>query len=559
MRFRSQTSQFLVLVALGLALRLAGLLFKGTHDLDQLVLEWGAGVTQNGLGHTPIIIYGVLSYVFHGLAFFLAEPVPRFWWAPQKFFEILAEAGIFATIFHLLPTERRKAAIWFYWLNPFFILSGAWDGFWDAPHTLAALLAILIIRRSKNARAGWLGAGAVLAAGAMFKPQGLIYFIVPLVLYLIFDALARRRLAHLLWIGAGGLVTFGVAEVCLITIGGDPMAIPHSYLIGDIMPNLCNSCISIWRPVTRLLQTVLGQTGALYELRLPGPISLILDKLILVTTTILLAGFCLRVASIGAPFSRDGDARQVTLLKVLRAIGLVALLIAGLGLLHKSDPLMHPHLIFGRYSAGYAGILGILAVTGTILFGARSFVARQIDNVLSLMASNGSVNSQADGNGLSPYLSVYLVLMFGALVIPQLGTRAHISHTYGGLVLLIPLAVVNRSIWVPWITMVAVHFYGYLSSYGLGMATALPNRNISAYPDVAHQLVARIDPASYGGLLRFQGAAGQLLGKVFPQEPVLSFLSILQFICVIFVARELFANFGRIERLAVMATPSKTS
>ena len=433
MRFRSQTSQFLVLVALGLALRLAGLLFKGTHDLDQLVLEWGAGVTQNGLGHTPIIIYGVLSYVFHGLAFFLAEPVPRFWWAPQKFFEILAEAGIFATIFHLLPTERRKAAIWFYWLNPFFILSGAWDGFWDAPHTLAALLAILIIRRSKNARAGWLGAGAVLAAGAMFKPQGLIYFIVPLVLYLIFDALARRRLAHLLWIGAGGLVTFGVAEVCLITIGGDPMAIPHSYLIGDIMPNLCNSCISIWRPVTRLLQTVLGQTGALYELRLPGPISLILDKLILVTTTILLAGFCLRVASIGAPFSRDGDARQVTLLKVLRAIGLVALLIAGLGLLHKSDPLMHPHLIFGRYSAGYAGILGILAVTGTILFGARSFVARQIDNVLSLMASNGSVNSQADGNGLSPYLSVYLVLMFGALVIPQLGTRAHISHTYGGL------------------------------------------------------------------------------------------------------------------------------
>lgn len=558
-RSRSPSPQLLVLLLLGFALRLVGLLFKGTHDLDQLVLEWGASVTQNGLGHTPIVIYGILSYAFHGMGFFFAESVPRFWWAPQKFLELLAEAGILATLFQLLPRCRRQAAIWFYWLNPFFILSGGWDGFWDAPHTLTALLAVLVIRNRGSTRTGWLSAGALLAAGAMFKPQGLIYFILPLVLYLVFDALARRRLSYLVWLGAGGLATYLAAEVCLIMIGGHPMAIPRSYLIGDIMPNLCNSCISIWRPVTRMLQVLLRQPGALYELRLPGPTGQVLDKLILVMTIVLVARFCLRVASVGAPFSNDGRGRMVIVMKLLRATGLGALSIAALGLLHSSDPLMHAHLVAGRYSAGYAGILGILAMIGVVLVSAGQFLARQIERLLSLMASTRQTNGESDRDGLPPYLSVYLVFAFGALVVPQLGTRAHINHTYGGLVFLIPLAVVNRSLWMPWITMVGVHLYGYLSSYGLGIPTALPTRDISAYPQAAQQLVARIDPASYGVLLRFQGGAAQLLRGIFPQEPVLSILSVVQFVCVIFVVREFFGHLGRIERLAVEVASSSTS
>lgn len=540
------------LFALGLTLRLAGLLFKGTHDIDQLVLEWGASVAQNGIGQTPIVIYGFLSYVFHGFAFSLATLAPRFWWAPQKFLEIISEIGILLVLIKLLPRHRASSAIWFYWMNPFFILSGGWLGFWDGPYTLAGLIAILAMRDLPSDARRWFAVGAALAAGALFKPQALIYFIMPLGIYTLWTAALQRRLDRLLWLSAGGLAVFGVAETAYVLLGGGVTGIPRSYLIGDVMPNLCNSCISVWRPITRILQLALGQTGALYELRLPGFVSRVADRLILMSTIALVVVFGLRVASLGRLYAGEKNFEQSKTEAMLRTLGMIAIGAGVIGLFHASDPRMHAHLVVGRYSTGYlAMVSGIVAAGVVLLVGARS-ITTLIQRVMVVPGEIQPLRRDAP-NAEGAYLEVYLILAFGALVIPQLATRAHISHTYAGLVFLIPLAMVNRSIFWPWVTMTVVHFYGYLSTYGIGNSTALPDRDISSYPEAAHRLISSIDQNSFDPLFGFQAAIGNAIRLLMPQEPVLSVLSVIQFACVIVVISELYTRFGNADRLASSA------
>jgi hypothetical protein len=396
-----------------------------------------------------------MSYLFHGLSFSLAEVMPRFWWAPQKFFEVFAEIGIFVTLVRIIPTDRRNSVFWTFWLNPFFILSGAWLGFWDAPYTLTALLAILAVRAIQSERRSWFVAGILLGLGTLFKPQGLIYFVFPLLVYVTGELLWHRRSIPLTSVIAGGASVFGVAEVLVVLAGGSPLAIPRSYLIGDIMPNLCNSCISVWRPVTRALQLALHQSGPLYELRLPSNISRISDLLILAIAVLLLVAFALRVS-----------------------------------------------------------------------------IKR--DSLRGVKASRNRIPSNQDAALL------YMILAFGALVVPQIATRAHISHTYAALVLLIPLATVTRSVLIPWIAMISIHFYGYLSSYGIGAATALPLRDTSGYPAAARALIGGLDSSSHPHLLQFQERTNELILRSAPQEPFLSLLSVLQFVCVLYVVTGFF-------------------
>jgi hypothetical protein len=538
-----------LLVAIGLALRLAGLPFKGTHDLDQLVLEWGASVEQYGLAHTPIIIYGVLSYVFHGLAFWLAESVPRFWWAPQKLFEIGAELGIYFALKELVPPSREKTVIWLYWLNPFFILSGAWLGFWDGPYTLAGLLAVLAFRAIKREQTRWLAVGAILAAGAMFKPQGLIYFLVPVFLYASWNAVFSGRLSALSWLALGAFGSFGAAAAGIALLGGDPLAIPQSYLIGGIMPNLCNSCISIWRPITRILQVMLGQTGPLYDLRLPSTLYQMIDRLILLGTMILVTSFVAHVAKVTERNEPNEVNPTQRIGRLLRWTGMSAFAVGLIGLLHRSDAKYSPHLVAGLYSASYARILGAVFLVATLGIIAGPAISRYAANAfLRKHNIQGSIGARP-AYAVPEFLAIFLVLAFAALVIPQLATRAHISHTYAGLVMLVPLAAVQPRLRTAWMLMASIHFYGYASSYGIGASTALPNRDVSSYPQMAHTLVSRIDASSFPGIIRFQSTMNDWIHAVLPTEPWLSFLSLIQFCCVLYIVVALFRNTAWIRQL----------
>jgi len=263
--------------AAGLVLRILGLPFNGQHDLDEMVIDWGGGVRDYGLGHVILRFYGVFSYALFGAAFQLAEHVPRFWWAPYKLLDIAAEILVLITLRQLLPQGRRHWALVLYWINPWFVLHGAWQGFWDGPHTFLALLAAVCARRVRDERIGWMLVGVCLMSAGMFKPQGLFYFVVPVGLYALFRSIRNQSSA------AGGFA-LGVtlvllfATALLILKGGSLVAIPLGFLSATTaMPNLCNGCLSVWRPIAGTVLALMGQEGPTWALKLPRAVLNVLN------------------------------------------------------------------------------------------------------------------------------------------------------------------------------------------------------------------------------------------------------------------------------------------
>jgi hypothetical protein len=449
----------------GLGLRLPGLLFNGMpHDLDQMILQWGSSVRSLGLAAAFRDNYGMFSYALYGVAAGLAEYVPRFWWLPYKAMEVSAEAAVLFALCRLLPDGRSHVALFMYWLNPWFIVHGAWQGFWEGPHTLFVLLALLCLRQVRNNTYRWVLAGICLMTGAMFKPQGLIYFVGPVGLYLILQLLCKGRphlnQSPLIPFLAGLFMIVAVSTTLLVMRGADVLAIPKNYTTAiTVMPNLCNECINIWRPVTRVLQMISGQSGPTDTLRLPRLLYTPLQAVILSFT------------------------------------------------------------------------IGLIGVFSWMLLRARSQPFGEF------------LRRPADENGFASYLKVFMLLAFAGIVFPQLATRAHINHAYAGLVLLIPLAAANRPILVAWMAMTASHFYGHIATYQLGRSVIFSYNRYVDYSQ-SRVLISQIEAAMvthpYEALLNFQARINHFLVAYLPQEPLISLISAMQFVCLLVVIREMF-------------------
>ena len=430
------------LFVLGLVLRLSGLLFNGMHDLDQILFEWGSGVRVLGIARAFVENYGVFSYALYGLAVAMAEQAPRFWWAPYKLMEVSFEALVLAALYLVLPAGRKKFALILYWLNPWFILHGAWQGFWDGPHTLFALLAVLVLGKARQEKLGWVLVGLTLMTGAMFKPQGLVYFVIPVGIYLGLQWVRYRSLAFV-WFIVGGTLVGILATGFLVINGGGLWQIPRNYLTSaTVMPNLCNGCISIWRPITVVLYAMLGPQRFVEMLGPVAPLNSLLNVIFLCAAWALVAVFSWRI------------------------------------------PL---------------------------------------------------------AQGRPAYPGIFLILTFASLVMSQLGPRAHINHTYAGLVLLIPFAIASRRVLMPWVAMVAIHLYSHLAVYHLGRDMVLPEMYLDYAP--AQLLIAQVKAAlvtqAYSPLLQVQGSINQWLQR-WPVEPVITQLSVIQFVCVMIIVYELF-------------------
>jgi len=570
------------LFALGFVLRLPGLLVNGTLDLDEIIIKWGSGVREWGLARGFAENYGVFSYALYGFAVTLAEQLPRFWWAPYKLMEVAFEVAVVIVLYKLLPPGRRHLALLLYWINPWFALHGAWQGFWEGPHTLSALLAVLGLARLRSEKLAWGLAGLSLMTGAMFKPQGLVYFVLPLGLYLGLHLIYRRPLP-LASFALGCILVLTFATGLLVANGGEVLAIPRNYLTAaTVMPNLCNDCINIWRPITRLLQAALGQSGFTYWLRLPAPLYNLLHLLAFSTALALMVIFCWKALwsmgwRVSNPFENQpydlgvrasGCIRQGKLksalqswerpksrsLLAIRSAGLVAGLLFVVGLFHTSSP-EHAWLILDRYSWKYGLALGWLLLSGGIAILAPARVtsaASRLTRVFGPIAPTPLIDLTRREE--TTPLKVLLILAFSSLVIPQLGTRAHINHTYAALVLLIPIALANRRIMFSWIGMVAIHLYSHLAAHQLGRTVVLPQMFQDYLP--AQPLIARINAAlltqPYDSLRQFQMNANQFLERYLPNEPIVTVLSILQFVCVVVIIYEMSQ---RLESRAKVALP----
>lgn len=542
----SATILLLGLFLIGLGLRLPGLMFNGMRDLDEITFEWGCGVRELGLAAAFNENYGIFSYALYGICVTLAEQLPRYWWAPYKLMEISFEAAVLLALYTLLPAGRKHLALLTYWINPWFILHGAWQGFWDGPHTLLALIAVICLGWVRRVRLSWFLAGISLMASAMFKPQGLVHFVMPLGVYLGLQLLVNRR-SPFVWFALGLLSALTLITVLLVAGGGDVLAIPSNYLTAArAMPKLCNDCINIWRPITRILQAVLGQSGRpTYRLWLPGSLYPLLHLLAFSAASALIVVFSLRIP---LTQERQMSCSKAQLTLFVRIAGLVTLLLCTILLVMTMSPGQDAWIVAAHQSPRYALTLGMLSLIGGVAVFAASQIADLARRVLRAIEgiSQPSV-AGTSRQALSPHLGVLLILAFSSLVIAQVGTRAHIHHAYAGLVLLIPLAMASRRILLPWAAMVGIHFYSHLAVYQLGRSIVLPQWFID-YPP-AQSLISQINAAlagrTYDPLLQFQSSVNQLLTHYLPQEPIISLLSAAQFICFLIIVHEMFALTAR--------------
>ena len=532
----SGTTFLLGLFAIGLMLRLLGLMFNGIQDLDQMIFQWGCRVKELGLATAFRESYGVLSYALFGIAATIADNFPGSWWAPYKVMEVSFEVATLLTLYRLLPEGRRHLALTMYWINPWFVLHGAWQGFWDGAHTLLALLAVLCLAQISKKRLSWALAGIVLMASAMFKPQGLVYFVIPLLIYL--GLQMSEDGSPFIWLTSGLIFVVTLTSALLVLGGGEVFAIAQNYFtIATVMPNLCNDAINIWRPITKALQAVLNQSGPTFWLWLPPSIYSLLHLLVLSATMALTAAFSLRILlSQGWQLSYP----KARLIWFVRFSGLIALIVA-LGLSKQQVAIPHFPLDFGLIS-------GVAMVSGCIAVLAAPVIARLIQRVTDLLVRSWRRSFAGEAvQNFAPPVSVLLVLAFSSLVIPQLGTMAHMNHTYAGLVLVIPLAISNRRILLCWVFMVAINFYCHLAVYHLGRSTVLPEQFLDYGPakSLVSQVEAAIGTQTYDPLLQFHISANEILARYLPQEPLISVLSVIQFMCVVVLLREMFALAGR--------------
>jgi hypothetical protein len=548
------------LFAIGLLLRLLGVPFNGQHDVSTMVINWGGAVRDYGLANVFIVNYGALSYAVYGAAFQLAEHMPRYWWAPYKLFTVASEILVLIALRQVLPPSRRHWALVLYWINPWFILHGAWQGFWDGPHTFLALLAALYGRWVRDTRIAWMLAGACLMTAGMLKPQGVVYFTIPVGLYALCVSIRNRSAA---W----GWYTLGVTLVLVSGAGllllrrGSLLAIPLSFLSALVaMPNLCNGCLNIWRPTAGVLMAFLHQRGGTWELELPRSLLSAMNLAVLAGVMTLLGAFAWK--AVPPADSREENHRPRDLRLLARWFGTASLVLAAfvgfrlvlggespwvrdafLSRAHigSSSWSLLERLLGGRYPLSYTLVLAMALVTGCILTFGTSQVAGFVERMSRRLPMEASRVSAGDvARARSDPLRLLSILALASLLFPQLGTSAHINHSYAGLVLLIPFAVDQRRIAVPWAIMIAIHFYGHLSSYGLGLSTVFPH-----YPTdvpLARALISRMAPTSHPALLEFQNEANRWIATHLPHEPLIMVLSAVNFVCTLVIARQMFGT-----------------
>lgn len=529
----------LLLFAAGLALRCMGFAFGGIADTDEMIFKWGASAREMGLARAFSENYGLFSYALFGAAAGWAENVPMFWWIPYKGFVLLFDLLTLGVLAYLGGREKHRKMLWLYWVNPFFAFQGAWLGFWDGPHTFLVLAVIAVLSGRAAGAAAWFAAGLLIGIAAMFKPQGFFYFLPPLVLYALSAFVLERNRGRPISFFLGVALVFTLSTVYLV-VGGAPVAAIPLNLRTAVrhMPNLCNECFNVWRPVARLAQMALGQTGPVFTLDLPRPTYTIING---VTSTIVLSSvavFTLFFYASRRNFAEPpslSDAPQTA--RAVRILGVTLLVLTAAGFLRPSDPTQHAVLYGGRYSPAYALFLGGgLTAAAALILGSRH-VARLTRRLLEFLAhrTSGSLHASTP----NPTVGFGLLLAFPALVIPHFATRAHENHAFTGLVLLIPLMFSVPGLFKPWLGMIVIHSYAYLTKFGVGISLLVPSR---PYPFAAHLLekVASAEPGEPGQTIRaLQATINGWVEGTLSLEPALSILSFVQFLLAIWVVRSL--------------------
>jgi hypothetical protein len=173
------------------------------------------------------------------------------------------------------------------------------------------------------------------------------------------------------------------------------------------------------------------------------------------------------------------------------------------------------------------------------LLGAGTLVAAGLTGAL-LLAIAVRLSRSMSWDGWPSAAALYLMLTAGALVVAQFGTRAHINHSHGALVLLVPLLAGNRLAQAGWLGAVVIQAIAHAARYGLGAAVLLPPDHVIERYGHAGAIAeaARAVPAwtSPDALLRLQGAVNEQFTALLPGAVGVSWLSLPMAACAVMLA-----------------------
>ncbi len=317
MRSRS----LLTIWIIGLLVRVPGLFVNGNPDMIENTFSWGTSVLTLGLAKGFGINYGILSYASFGVTTAFAEMMPRFWFLPEKVLTLIVEVAAVWVLLRLCRPSMRVWVLAAVWLNPWFILHGAYLGFWEGPHILCALLAVWVLSQAQDRRA-WLTVGVLLFCSWQFKPHGILHFAAPLGLYLAVHAV-RGRPRPLLWYCTGVGAAAVVTSLLLWAGGASPFALIDNLKSAMLSrPWLSNGGLGIWRFVTFVAMWWEGMDGPVTLWRVSAPWLLALSAL----SSLALLGLFLSL------FWRLADSRQPSAWSVYIVLATGALVFSQFGL-----------------------------------------------------------------------------------------------------------------------------------------------------------------------------------------------------------------------------------
>ncbi len=252
-----------LLFAVGLTLRFPGLFVEGMHDMKDAYYAWGKDVCEKGLSNAFYGVYFPITYIFYGIDACIAKTIPSLWFLPFKVSNLIFELAILKLLLVLFPNKKLQM-LGLYWLNPWFIIISAWQGFWDSLMAFFILLSAAIWQEFIKVKHKAFFSGLMLGLAFMAKPQAQS-LVLGAAIFLVLKEVVHQHIEAALNYFSGFIVPF-IAFSIYFKISGQSIFYLAWRLtqVKNTFPVLVGSEVNIWHPIVRLIQSIVHKSGPIY-------------------------------------------------------------------------------------------------------------------------------------------------------------------------------------------------------------------------------------------------------------------------------------------------------
>jgi len=208
-------------------------------------------------------IYFPITYIFFGLSAWIAKFIPHLWFLPFKATNLIFEFLILILLLKLFPKNKFGVTL-LYWLNPWFIILGAWQGFWDSLMGLLLLLSAAVFDEKIKIKKPSFVSGLLIGLAFMVKPQAQSLVLGAFLFFLVKDFI-KTKFVRAFNFFSGFIIPFIMFSLYFKVYGQSVFYVAQRLKeVKDIFPVLVGSEVNIWHPISRVVQYFINQPGPIY-------------------------------------------------------------------------------------------------------------------------------------------------------------------------------------------------------------------------------------------------------------------------------------------------------